>query len=154
MVLVGCEPGDELRVINRLDRTVGVQVLAADDRLRVDCGLPFTERFCADQYVSQGVVDFAPSETRTLTLSDESDPRRCARVVWLRVLWLATGPEVDAPENGPVNDPGTVVQLPAVIEIERGTGAIHGVAFPGQTIRIDEQGSLDRNQGPPPLHCG
>ena len=151
--IVGCNPGDELLVVNRLDRTVGVQVLAADDKKRVDCKAPFAERFCRDDYISQGVVDFEPLKTRTLTLFVESHPRECASIVWLRVLWLSTGPEADAPDNGPVDDPGTLIQLPADIDLEAGSGAIHGVAFPGITVRIDEVGSLDPNQGPPPPDC-
>lgn len=150
---LGCDAGDELVVVNRLDRSVGVQVRAADDRLRVDCGVPFTTRFCQNQYISQGVVDFGPLQERTLTLSDEGDGDRCARVVWLRVLWLSTESSTAAPENGPVDDPGTLMQLPADVEIEAGSGAIHGVAFPGITVRIDERGSLDPNQGPPPPAC-
>lgn len=151
--VLGCEPGDELVVTNRVDRTVGLQVLAANDRLRVDCSESFATRFCADEYVSQGVVDFAPNQARTLTLSDESDPLRCARVLWLRVLWLSVGSGPTDPENGPVDDPGTLVQLPAEVELEAGTGAIHGVAFPGVTVRIDEVGSLDPNQAAPPPAC-
>ena len=150
---LGCESGDALFVVNRLDRTVGIQVRAANDGLRVDCDRPFTERFCADEYVSQGVVDVGPREERTLRLSVEADPRRCAAVVWLRVLWLSAGPGANDPESGPVDDPGTVLQLPADVRIEAGAGAIHGIAFPGITVRIDEIGSLDVNQGPAPPPC-
>ena len=59
----------------------------------------------------------------------------------------------DALENGPVDDPGTLLQLPTDVRIEAGPGAIHGIAFPGITVRIDEIGSLDLNQGPPPPPC-
>lgn len=151
----GCEVGDELLVVNRLDRTVGLQIRAANERRRVDCDRPFTERFCAGDYVSQGVVDIRPFEERTLTLSDESDARRCARVVWLRALWLSVGPGPnDGAVYGPVDDPGTLLQLPAEVRVEVGPGPLHGIAFPGMTVRIDEVGTQDLNQGPPPPPCG
>ncbi len=40
----------------------------------------------------------------------------------------------------------TVLASPAFVEVERGAGAIHSVAFPQGTVRIDEIGGLDDNQ--------
>jgi hypothetical protein len=43
--------------------------------------------------------------------------------------------------------------LPAIVEIEQGAGRFHGVAFPAATVRLDELGSADANQGSAPAAC-
>ncbi len=144
LLSMGCG-NDEMELLNRLDQIVTLEVRAPMASLTGGCELPFQTRFCQQQFEQIGVVDVDPQEERVLTLSDDSGPEQCTRMLWLRLVRLG--------EVGPVNDPGTLIQLPAVAEIEVGAGALHSVAFPQMTVRIDELGALDDNQAMPPLPC-
>lgn len=141
---MGCS-NDEMELLNRLNQTVTLEVRAPLATLTGGCELPFESRFCRDQFEQIGVIDIEPEQERFLTLSDGSGADQCTRLLWLRLVRLG--------EVGPVDDPGTLIQLPAVAEIEVGAGALHSVAFPQMTVRIDELGALDDNQAMPPQPC-
>lgn len=146
LAAAGCSPRHELDLYNRLSETVGLEVRAPRPQLRGGCDAPLETRFCREEFESLGLVDIAAGDRRVLALSDEVGEGRCTQVLWLRLLHLG--------DVGPVDDPGTQLALPAVAEIERGAGAVHVVAFPQATVRIDEAGPLDENQAPAPRSCG
>jgi len=145
LALVACSPPDELRVVNRLALTARLDVLAPRADLRGGCQTDFRERFCREEYVPIAVLDFAPGADRLLTISDAVSDEQCTNVLWLRLPWLD--------EVGPVDDDGTLLALPTAVEIEAGAGGIHSVAFPQATVRIDEVGLADPNQGFAPKTC-
>ena len=153
LLLVGCGSETELVLVNRLDRTVGVELRAPDPLLVVDSNLPFRERLCAGQYASLGVVDFPPNSRRPIELSDEVSDTQCSNMFWLRMLWLGPAGEPDGEQTGPIEDAGTLVQLPTTIEVEEGAGAIHQAAFPELTARFDAPGGVDALQDLPPAPC-
>jgi hypothetical protein len=142
---LACGASDEMRLVNRLELPIRLDVLAPRPDLVGGCDIDFRTRFCAEEYIPVGVIDMAPAEDRFLTLSDEVSDERCTHLLWLRLPWLG--------EVGPVLDPGTLFQLPTVAEVEAGAGALHSVAFPQATIRLDETGPSDLHQGPPPPSC-
>jgi hypothetical protein len=143
-IVFGCA-NDELRLTSKIDFLASIEVRAPKVSLRGGCDSPFRDRFCADEYEVIGVIDMSPGEDRLLTISDTINDEQCTNVLWLRLVRLG--------EVGPVEDLGTLIQLPADAEIERGAGALHSVAFPQATVRIDETGGADTNQSQPPLTC-
>lgn len=142
--LAGCG-GDELVLLNHTAYSAGVQVYAPELGLRGDCAEELRTRFCVEELVPIGVLDVGPASERTITVLDDDGEGGCSRVLWLRLLFLG--------EVGPVDDPGTLLALPVEAALEVGAGAIHTVAFPQATVRIDEVGGDDLNQGGPPLTC-
>jgi hypothetical protein len=136
---------DEMKLSNRLDELITIEVRAPKETLTGGCEQSFKTRFCADEYVPIGTLDISPREERTVAISDTIDDQHCTNVLWLRLLRLGS--------VGPVEDPGTLIQLPTDAEIEQGAGALHSVAFPQATVRIDEVGALDANQAQPPQTC-
>lgn len=151
LALAGCEgSGGQMTLVNRLEQSVGLEVRAPLENLRGGCDQPFRERFCAEEYEIVGVLDFEGGATRTVALSDDVDDEHCTNVLWLRLVWLGA-PDV-SPE-GPAADPGTLISLPATVEVEWGAGALHGVGFPSGTVRLDEVGPQDPNQDLPPPTC-
>lgn len=147
-ILLAFGPGcsnEEIHLTSRIDHAVSIEVRGPKADLRGGCEKDFRTRFCADQYEVIGVVEMSPFEDRILATSDPVTQAQCTNVLWLRLVRLD--------EVGPVNDQGTLILLPTDAEIELGAGAIHSVAFPQATVRIDEVGGLDENQGPPPPAC-
>lgn len=145
MVAAGCGASDEARLYNRLAFPISLEIKAPNPDLVGGCDQSFQSRFCADQYEVIGVVDVDANDERELIISDTVNDERCTNVLWLRLVRLE--------EVGPVDDPGTLIQLPAFVEVEQGAGAIHTVAFPQGTVRIDEIGGADENQSGPPAAC-
>ena len=143
-LLAGCG-SDEMHLVNRTELKVSLNVLAPRIDLRGGCSESFRRRFCDQEYSTVGVVDVSPGDDRLLTLFDTVSDDRCTNLLWLRVLRLD--------EVGPVDDRGTVFQLPVTAEIEREPGRYHSVAFPQATLRIDEVGEADDHQGGPPPTC-
>lgn len=141
---------DEMQLTNRLDLTVGLEVRAPRASLLGGCEQPFATRFCAEEYEIIGVVDVPAQDTRGITIADAVGDDQCTNVLWLRLVWLGAP---DMMPLGPAADPGTLINLPSNAEIEDGTGALHGVAFPGRTVRIDEVGGADMMQALPPPSC-
>ncbi|MCB9645326.1 MAG: hypothetical protein H6730_01810 [Deltaproteobacteria bacterium] len=151
LLLAACGGGaDQLVLMNRLPEAIGLEVRAPDEALRGGCDQDFATRFCADEYAIIGVLDFDGGETRAVTISDATGGDRCTNILWLRLVWL--GAPEGTPE-GPAQDPGALFELPARVEVEEGTGALHGVAFPSKTVRLDEVGSVDAQQAAPPATC-
>ncbi len=145
LVVAACGGEDQATLINRLELPISVEIRAPQESLVGGCSLGFAERFCAEQYEVIGVIDVGALETRELIISDAIDSEHCTNILWLRLVRLE--------EVGPVDDPGTLLALPALVEVERGAGAIHSVAFPQGTVRIDELGGMDTNQSGPPSAC-
>lgn len=143
-LVVGCAK-DEMHLVSEIDELASIEIRAPNAELRGGCETSFRERFCEDQYEVIGVIDVSAGEERLLTISDSVGDDQCTNVLWLRLVRLG--------EVGPVEDPGTLFQLPAEARIERGAGALHTVAFPSQTVRIDELGAADENQSQPPAAC-
>lgn len=149
--LAGCEGSSgDMTLVNRLEQSVGLEVRAPLENLRGGCDEAFRTRFCAEEYEIVGVLDFDGGETRTLALSDDVDDQHCTNVLWLRLVWLGAP---DQMPEGPAADPGTLIALPATVEVESGAGALHGVGFPAGTVRLDEVGARDPNQDLPPPTC-
>jgi hypothetical protein len=142
--VAGCA-SDELRLENLLEQQIGIEIRAPREDLRGGCDQPFGERFCAEEFEIVGVLDVPGGQEQLLTLSDDVDDEQCTNVLWIRLVFLE--------EVGPVDDPGTLIQLPAVVEVEQGAGALHTVAFPQATVRIDEIGTADEHQSQPPRTC-
>lgn len=142
--VTGCAD-DELRLANLLERQIGIELRAPDESLRGGCDQPFRDRFCAEEYEVVGVIDIDAGREQTLTLSDSVTDEQCTNVLWIRLVFLE--------EVGPVDDPGTLIQLPADVQVEEGAGALHTVAFPQATVRIDEVGLADGHQAPSPETC-
>ncbi len=140
-----CGSSDEAMLFNRLELPISLEVRAPQEQLVGGCDKGFAERFCAEQYEVIGVVDVEALTERELIISDATGGDRCTNILWLRLVRLD--------EVGPVDDPGTLINLPTSVEVERGAGVIHTVAFPQATVRIDEIGGLDANQSGPPPAC-
>jgi hypothetical protein len=136
---------NEMHLVSRIDLKASVEIRAPKANLTGGCKEDFRTRFCVEEYEIIGVVDVSPHEDHKIVISDKIDDTHCTNVLWLRLLRLG--------DVGPVDDAGTVVQLPAEIQIEQGAGAISTVAFPQATLRIDEAGLRDDHQGPPPKTC-
>ncbi len=151
--VTACGSEGEMQLVNRLNRTVGLEVRAPNPLLAVDCSINFRDRYCAEQYESLGVIDFGPNESRPIVISDEVSETQCSNVLWLRFIWLGPEGDPDGEQVGPIEDAGTLVQLPAVIEVEEGAGALHQAAFPDLTARLDQAGAGDGNQDRPPVGC-
>ena len=139
---MACGASEDLRVVSKVEQTARIE-LRAPTRSG-DCALPVGERFCEADFETLGVVDLPPGDERTLGLR-EDDLGECAQVLWLRVIALN--------DVGPVEEPGTVFQVPTAADLEYGSGALHTVAFPQGLVRLDEVGPADRNQAPPPAAC-
>lgn len=151
LLATACGAGEgELTLVNTLDQSVGLEVRAPLEALRGGCEQDFRTRFCAEEYEIIGVLDFAGGEARPIVISDSTGGDRCTNVLWLRLVWLGAPDEAPL---GPAKDPGTLVALPAVVEVEEGAGALHAVAFPGRTVRIDQVGGVDARQDRPPPTC-
>ncbi len=133
-------------LISEVDELASIEIRAPNADLRGGCEKSFRERFCAEQYEVIGVIDVSAGEERMLTISDAVSDEQCTNILWLRLVRLG--------EVGPVEDAGTLFQLPADARIEKGAGALHSVAFPSQTVRIDELGAADEHQSEPPEACG
>lgn len=144
LLLAGCAK-DEAELFNRLTQDVGIEIRAPRATLRGGCSAPFSQRFCEEEYEVIGVLDVAAGAEQVLTISDDVNSEQCTNILWLRLVFLD--------EVGPVDDRGTLFQLPALIEIEQGAGALHTVAYPQATVRIDEVGESDLNQARPPPTC-
>jgi hypothetical protein len=145
LVLAACSSPDELILVNQLEWPVSLEVRAPQSTLRGGCNTSFETRFCADQYEAVGVLDIGAKEERTLAISDPVTATQCTNILWLRLVRLD--------DVGPVDDPGTLIDLPADVEIEEGAGALHSVAFPQATVRIDEVGLGDLRQAGPASPC-
>ncbi|MCB9653712.1 MAG: hypothetical protein H6729_06240 [Deltaproteobacteria bacterium] len=150
--MVGCTSaflsacGDDALVLRSLlDDSVAIEVQALKVGSRAACDQPLNERACQGDYEFVGLVEMGPHQERSLTLSDGEAQDECGRLLWLRLVRFKAG--------GPVSDPGTVLLLPAEVEVEMGAGALHSVAFAEGTVRIDEVGTLDAHQSGPPVVC-
>lgn len=143
-VSIGCAE-DEMELYNRLDHAIGLEIRAPNEELRGGCDEPFGERFCAEEYEVIGVIDVGAGEQQLITISDPVTDEQCTNLLWLRLVFLD--------EVGPVDDPGTLIQMPTIVEVEEGAGVLHTVAFPQATVRIDEVGRVDANQARPPPLC-
>ena len=141
---VGCA-SDELKLNNLLTQKIGIEIRAPKEELRGGCDQPFRDRFCADEYEVVGVLDVEAEDEQRLTLSDPVNDEQCTNLLWIRLVFLEA--------IGPVDDPGTLFQLSTEVEVEQGAGALHTVAFPQATVRIDEIGTLDEHQAQPPHTC-
>ena len=145
VALAGCERRDRMVLENKLPEVAKVDVMLPMNDLTGDCGTGARERFCAEEYRSVDLIEISPGHSRELVLHDNEARSDCANQVWLRLPFYG--------DMGPVADPGTLFELPATAEIERNPGALHGVAFPGITIRIDDASSGDISQSRPPPSC-
>lgn len=145
LALAACSSRDELTLVNQLEWDVSLEVRAPKASLVGGCNVSFETRFCADQYEAIGVLDVGAKEERTLAVSDPVTATQCTNILWLRLVRLG--------DVGPVDDPGTLIDLPADVEIEEGAGALHTVAFPQATVRIDEVGLGDLRQAGPAVPC-
>lgn len=144
LVLAACGE-DDLRLVNRTDQALTLDLHGPKLELTGGCDQDFRQRFCAEEYEPLGVLTISPGEDRLVTLFEGESDEVCTNLLWIRVLQLGG--------VGPVREPGTVIKVPAVVEIETGAGNIHSAAFPDSTIRVDEVGELDENQGPEPPTC-
>lgn len=136
--------GEELELRSLIDERVTLEIAAPRAELVGDCGASFEARFCRDQLEPVGTVVIRGGDRRVLALDDDLD-RTCGNVLWLRLVRLD--------DVGPVDDEGTLFELPAEAEIEYGAGALHTVAFPQATVRLDEVGDADARQARPPPAC-
>jgi len=151
MLTAACGAGEgQLTLRNQLQQAVGLEVRAPLETLTGGCEMPFRDRFCAEEYEIIGVLDFAAGEGRDVTISDAVNDERCTNQLWLRLVWLGAP---DMMPVGPAADPGTLLALPAEVDVQDGAGALHAVAFPGQTVRLDERGGQDAMQALPPQTC-
>jgi hypothetical protein len=141
---IGCAK-DELMLDNLLEQRIGLEVRAPKATIKGGCDTSFRDRFCAEEYEVVGVIDMEAGADQTLTLSDDVNDEQCTNILWLRLVFLE--------EVGPVDDPGTLIWLPAKVEVEEGAGALHTVAYPQATVRIDEIGTADVHQDTPPVTC-
>lgn len=147
----GCGAGEgQMTLRNQLQQAVGLEVRAPLEVLTGGCEMPFRDRFCAEEYEIIGVVDFDAGEGRDIVISDAVSDERCTNQLWLRLVWLGAP---DMMPLGPAADPGTLLALPAEVDVKDGAGALHAVAFPGQTVRLDERGGQDAMQALPPQSC-
>jgi hypothetical protein len=137
--------GDEMRLVNRTEHTLLVGLSGPRLELTGGCDQDFRRRFCAEEYEAIGTLAVSPNEDREITVYEPSDDEQCTNQLWMRLLKLG--------EVGPIADRGTVVRMPSVVEVEVGAGLLHTAAFPQGTVRIDELGTLDENQGPEPPSC-
>lgn len=144
LVAGACGVGEALEIESRIRESATLEVWAPRVEVEVDCAARFESRFCREQLEPVGRVTIRGGQGRALTLRDDFD-ETCTNVLWLRLIRLD--------DVGPVDDPGTLFELPARAEIEYGAGAEHTVAFPVATVRIDEVGEADANQGGPPSEC-
>lgn len=135
---------DEMEIISLIDQSATLEVLAPVQGIDGDCSRFFANRFCAADFERVGAVEVAPGSTRTLGLSVE-EAERCANILWLRLARLE--------DVGPVSDAGTQFEVPVELEIEYGAGAIHSAAYPQGTIRLDQVGPSDAQQGEAPPPC-
>lgn len=142
LLLSACGSAEDLRLESKIEQTARIELRAPTQSGNCDTALAV--RFCEGDYETLGVVDIPPRGVRTLGLREE-DLGECAQVLWLRVLALD--------EVGPIQDPGTVFQVPTDVDLEYGSGALHTAAFPQGIIRLDEVGPADRNQALPPSAC-
>jgi hypothetical protein len=138
---VGCG-SEDLELESRIEQTARFELSSPREGLAADCDLPLEARYCAEEYEPLGSLQMPPLGRRTLNL-DGADA--CGALVWFR--WVALD------QVGPVDDPGTLVQIPALVELEYGAGADHAVAFPQGIVRLDEVGGADQNQSGPPRSC-
>ncbi|HJL41751.1 MAG TPA: hypothetical protein RMG48_10655 [Myxococcales bacterium LLY-WYZ-16_1] len=143
LALGACGP-DEAALVSRIDQSATVEVLAPVEGIDGDCSRRFAERFCPGQYESLGAIELEPRQERVLGVFG-ADVDRCANLVWLRVVRLDG--------VGPVPDRGSLFEVPIRIELEYGAGAIHAVAFPQGTVRLDQAGPEDAQQAAPPRAC-
>lgn len=141
----GCGPTPEILLFNRLSEAIQIDIQGPKAELRGGCIDDFRQRFCAEEFVSLSIIRLQPQEERVFTMSDDITEDQCANVLWLRLL--AVG------EVGPVSEGGTQLQLPSQAEIEEGAGHYHTAAFPQASLRIDEVGLDDSNQGFAPMSC-
>lgn len=144
LLLTACGQ-DELELANRLDQSVGLELLAPKATLHGGCAEGLQARFCQEEYELIGSLDLTARDARTLGVIGGQDDDQCINQVWIKLVRFG--------EVGPVDDPGTILELPVSAEIELGAGALHGVAFPAATVRIDEVGGSDTHQARPPLTC-
>jgi hypothetical protein len=135
---------EELRLESRIDERATLQLAAPRAGLVGPCDVPFAIRFCRAQFEPVGSVVIRGGDRRTLALEDELD-RTCGNILWVRLVRLD--------DVGPVADEGALFELPASAEIEYGAGALHAVAFPQGTVRLDEVGDADARQARPPRPC-
>ncbi len=142
--LVACGAAEEMELTSRIDLDATLELRAPPEGATGRCGEPFQSRFCRDQYVSLGTAVLGANQSRTLTLTD-AEGGECNFLLWLRVINLES--------VGPVADLGTVFELPTEAELEPGAGAVHTVAFPQATIRLDQVGPTDDRQSGPPPAC-
>jgi hypothetical protein len=140
----GCN-STKMQLINHLDLPVDVEIRAPKPNLTGGCMESFTTRFCAEEYEDVGVIQVGAHQNHQVGISDTIDANHCTNVLWLRLVRLD--------KIGPVDDPGTLFALPVDAQIEQGAGAIHTVAFPQETVRLDQAGLADDHQGPPPPTC-
>lgn len=144
LALAGCAQ-DEMSLRSLVDEPVGLEVRAPKASLKGGCGERFDARFCAEEYEAIGVLEVSAGEQRLITLPEAVTETQCTNVLWLRLVRFG--------EVGPLDDPGALFELPVDAEIERGAGALHAVAFPQATVRLDEVGTLDARQARPPASC-
>ena len=145
LVSTACGPVPEALLLNRLDQPVMIDVYGPLETLSGSCDVDFRERFCEEEFVPLSIVELQEAEQRTFTMSDEITEDNCTNVLWLRLISVG--------EVGPVTEVGTLLQLPTKAEVEVGPGYYHTAAFPGASLRIDEVGTEDLNQGFAPKKC-
>jgi hypothetical protein len=142
---LGCGPQPEVLIVNRLEEPVRLDVYGPKEALTGGCTDDFRERFCKEEFVALSILNLEPSEERIFTMSDDIDEQKCTNVLWIRMLQVG--------DVGPVSEKGTLLNLPVLAEIEKGAGRYHTAAFPQATLRIDEVGLEDSNQGFAPKTC-
>ena len=143
--MMGCGPVPEALLLNRLDRSVSIDVYGPIESLTGACEIDFRDRFCEEEFVPLSIIELQEAEQRSFTMSDEITENRCTNVLWLRLISVGN--------VGPVTEVGTLLQLPTQAEVEVGPGYYHTAAFPGVSLRIDEVGTEDLNQGFAPKKC-
>ena len=141
----GCGPQPEILILNRLSEPVQLDVYGPKENLTGGCTDDFRERFCREEFVALSILQLEAGEERVFTMSDDITETQCTNVLWVRMLQVG--------EVGPVSEKGTQLKLPILAEIEEGAGRYHTAAFPQASLRIDEVGVEDSNQGFAPRSC-
>ena len=140
-----CGPQPEILLLNRLSEPIELDVYGPKETLRGGCADDFRQRFCKEEFTTLSILRLQAGEERVFTMSDDIDDDQCTNVLWIRLLQVG--------DVGPVSERGTLLQLPLWAEIEEGPGRYHTAAFPQASLRIDEIGTEDPNQGFAPTSC-
>jgi hypothetical protein len=136
---------DDFELTNKASQPITIDLAGPKLTIHGGCEEDFRTRFCAEEFEPLGTIVVSSGETRVVTVFEEGESDQCLNLIWLRLLKLGG--------VGPVREQGTLLRLPSKVEVETGAGHVHTAAFPQTTLRIDEVGNLDENQGPEPEPC-